>query len=212
MLLLVSGSTRTVRGLAATWPHRLGHLLTPSNRNGMAATLGTGLMWAADNGCFSGFDEKKFRRFLRKVTIMPRCLWVVCPDVVGDARGTLAAFAAWRDEVAATGQLVAFVGQDGIESLEVPWESFDCWFVGGTDDWKLTTASRDMVLEAKRRGKLAHMGRVNSRKRMRQAFDWGCDSVDGSSASMFGDKYVHKYCSWIEAMHHQPTLFAEEAT
>lgn len=203
----MSGSTRTVGHLVSRWPGRLGHLLTPANRNGMAATLSTGLPWAADNGCFSGFDPDRFRAFLRKITGRPRCLWVVCPDVVADARGTLAMFDAWQGEVKECGQPVAFVGQDGIEDLGVPWDQFDCWFVGGSTRWKLSRASMDLIGEAKTRGKLAHMGRVNSLRRMRVAYDAGCDSVDGSSASRWGDKYIYHFCSWIESLHQQPTLF-----
>lgn len=211
MRLLVSGSTRTVRGLASRWPDRLGHLLTPSNRNSMRSILATNLCWAADNGAYSGFDADRFRRFLRKISLQPRCLFVVCPDVVADARGTLALFGQWCLDVRGSGQPVAFVGQDGAEDLDLPWGDFDAWFIGGSTRWKLSCMAADIAEEARRRGKHVHMGRVNSLRRMRVALDMGCHSIDGSSASMYGDKYIHKYCSWMEMLERQPTLFGGPA-
>lgn len=207
MILLVSGSTRTVRGLASAWPRRLGHLLTPANGNRPPAILATGLPWAIDNGAFSGFNAAGFRRLLRRVWCLPRCLFVVCPDAVGDAVGTLALFREWRGEVAAAGHPVAFVGQDGVEGMGVPWNEFGAWFVGGSTRWKLSQASADLCGEAKRRGKWVHMGRVNSLRRLTAAYDMGCDSVDGSSMSMFGDKYIHKFCRWVDWVHRQAVLF-----
>lgn len=207
MRLLVSGSTRTVRDLASRYPDQLGHLLAPSNRNSMAATLATGLAWAADNGAYSGFDAGRFRRFLRKISLCPRCLFVAVPDVVADARGTIARFTEWFLEVRASDQPVAFVGQDGAEDSDLPWTSFDAWFIGGSTRWKLSQASADLATEAKTRGKWIHMGRVNSLRRMQAALDMGCDSIDGSSASMYGDKYIHRYCSWLKMLETQPTFF-----
>src|SRR5580692_289284 len=115
MRYLVSGSTRSVRALAERWPDSLGHLLTPANHNSPVASSATGLCWAADNGAYSGLDEARFRRMLARIVGLPRCLFVVCPDVVADARATLSSWYEWSDEVAAAGQPVAFVGQDGAE-------------------------------------------------------------------------------------------------
>ena len=42
---------------------------------------------------------------------------------------------------------------------------------------------------------------------VRYARDIGCDSVDGSSASMFGDRYIHKFCSWLSQLDAQGTLW-----
>jgi hypothetical protein len=205
VMLLVSGTTRSVGRLAATHPNHLGHLLTPTNRNGMDAILGTGLSWAADNGCYSGFDPDRFRRFLRKIAGRPRLLWVACPDVVADAAATLARFDQWHAEVAAAGP-VAFVGQDGQESLPLPWDRFACLFVGGSTDWKLSNAAHDLALEAKRRGKWVHLGRCNSFRRTQLAFDMGCDSIDGSSFSMFGDTYIRRQLRFMRRLPEQPSL------
>jgi hypothetical protein len=224
-MLLVSGSTRSVGALADGWPDHLGHLVTPKNRNSIESLLSTGLSWAVDNGAFSGFDPESFRRLLGRVRGRPRLLWVACPDVVGDCHGTLASFEQWQGEVAEAGP-VAFVAQNGQERLSLPWDRFDCLFIGGSkecagcrfvrpkesrDDhcphcgrelteWKLSNAAWDLGQEAKRRRKWLHLGRVNSRRRLRYAWSMNADSTDGSSASMFGDKYIHKYLKWQAEM------------
>ncbi len=208
MRALVSGSTATVRSLAADWPGHLGHLVTPKNRNSMASLLATGLSWAADNGAYSGFDAEGFRRFLAKIQGQPRCLFAVCPDVVADAVGTLNRFDEWSGEVAATGLPVAFAGQDGIERFPIPWDRFAAWFIGGSTRWKLSQASADLAVEAKVRGKWVHMGRVNTLRRLTAAYQMGCDSIDGSSMSMYGDKYIHRFCSWMRGLEIQPTFWA----
>ena len=206
-MLLVSGTTRSVGKLAQSHPRRLGHLLTPRNRNSVASVLATGLHWAIDNGAFSGFDATAFRRLLDRAAGQPRLLWVVCPDVVADADATLRLFDEWQSQLKATGVPVAFVGQDGQEDLQLPWERFDCLFIGGSTKWKLSAAAGDLAIEAKQRRKWVHMGRVNSLRRMRVAQLMQSDSIDGSSASMFGDKYIHKYLQWIEMLDRQPVLF-----
>jgi hypothetical protein len=50
--------------------------------------------------------------------------------------------------------------------------------------------ARFLVREAKARGKLAHCGRVNTRKRIRYAAGVGCDSCDGSGFSRWPDKRI----------------------
>jgi hypothetical protein len=89
----------------------------------------------------------------------------------------------------------------------VPWDEFGCWFIGGSTEWKLSEASRQLALEARRRGKHLHMGRVNSLRRMRIARTFGCHSIDGSSLSMFGDKYIHRFCDWALRLEAERLLF-----
>lgn len=200
MIVLVSGSTKTVRQIHDQHRNHLGILLTPKNRNSIKAVLKLGLPWAVDNGAFAGFDEIAFRRLLGKVAGKPGLLWVVAPDVVGNARLTLFKFDQWRQELMNASVPIAFVAQDGLEDLYMPVENFDCLFIGGSTKFKLSQAAGDLAAEAKRHGKLVHMGRVNSRKRMETAMSMGADSVDGSSLSMFGDKYIHTFCRWAREL------------
>jgi hypothetical protein len=112
--------------------------------------------------------------------------FIAVPDVVGDARSTLRRFARWRDRVAQAGP-VALCAQDGLGVMTTPWDQLDCIFIGGTTRWKCSEAAQRLVLEARERGKWAHMGRVNTARRMLLAKSWGCDSIDGTSVSMFTD-------------------------
>ncbi len=209
MRLLVSGASRTVARLAPSCGDVLGVLLNPNSGNSVAAARATGLPWAADNAAFTGFEPARFRRFLRRVALAPGCLFLTVPDVVGDARATLARFDDWRSECYEACQPLAFVGQDGAEDLDVPWGEFDAWFVGGTDDWKLCQSSADLAAEAKRRGLWLHCGRVNSLRRLRAAYDMGCDSVDGTSMSNWADTYLPRYVSFVRSLVSQPVLFGE---
>lgn len=204
--LLISGQTAVVRGLLPRWAHRLGVLLTPQNGNRVDTVLATQLPWSIDNGAYRGLDLPAFRRLLARAACKPGLLWIAVPDVVGDAKATRESFERCWIEVAGFGPL-AYVGQDGAEAIEHPWECFRCWFVGGTDKWKLSSASASMVAEAQRRGKLVHVGRVNSMRRLQAAFDLGVDSVDGSGMSKFGKTYIRRYCAWIEHLEVQGVLY-----
>jgi hypothetical protein len=204
MRLLVSGSTRTVRDLAGRWPDHLGHLITPRSWNSIPSILRTGLPWAVDNGAYSGFDRERFVKLLERCVGKPRLLWVVCPDVVADAKATLALWPWWSVLCRSKGLPVAFVLQDGQEDHDLP--DADCYFIGGSTRWKLSQASADLCAEVKCVGKYLHCGRVNSLRRLEAMLDRGCDSVDGSSMSMFGDKYIHRFALWIERVNQQPPL------
>jgi len=181
VILLVSGATYTVRQMAAAGARGLGCLLRPGNGNFPI----DGLPWAADNGCFAGFDEPAFLAMLAKVAKLKGCHWVTAPDVVADAGATVALLAHWGPRIRALGLPVALVAQDGLTVASAPWDQFDALFIGGSTAWKLSDAARDLVAEAKRRGMRTHMGRVNTVRRLRVAITWGVDSVDGTAFSRF---------------------------
>lgn len=202
MILLVNGSTASVRKHSALHPGQLGHLLSPASGNAIESILATGLPWAVDNGAFGGFNPAAFWKLLGRIRAVrgapSKCLWVACPDVVGDAKATLKEFGNFFEEIGWGGFKRAFVGQDGQENLPVPWPHFDCFFVGGTDEWKLSRAADSLCQEAKRRGKWVHVGRVNSLKRIRHSLvTKGADSIDGGSASRYGEKRMPQLMRWI---------------
>jgi hypothetical protein len=192
----VSGATRTLRGLGPS-PY-LGVLLTPRAANSVEAITGLGLPWAADNSAYSCWDEGRFHRMLDRIAGVPGCLWVAAPDVVANAAATLALFDLWQPRMAACGLPVALVLQDGQERFPVPWDRLDAVFVGGGTAWKLGDAARGLCVEAKARGKLIHVGRVNSKRRLAHLARWGCvDSVDGSSFSRWPDTRIPAALRWI---------------
>ncbi len=135
---------------------------------------------------------------LDKIEGQPGCLWVACPDVVADAAATFDLFQQWQPRLKGRDLPVALVAQDGLEKLRVPWSKLEALFIGGSTAWKEGDAARKLALKAKSKGKLVHMGRVNSLRRIRLAAAFGCDSIDGSGFSMFPDARLSKGLRWIE--------------
>jgi hypothetical protein len=201
-MLLVSGSTKSV---SRRQERNLGILLTPQNGNSVKAVLKTRRPWACDNGAFGVFDAEAFSVLLARVAGKPGLLWIACPDSVGDPVKTFEMFVQWQWKVSQAGP-VAYVGQDGCERMNMPWPLFSAFFIGGSTKWKLSQGAADIASEAKAKGKVVHMGRVNSQKRLQAAFDMGCDSVDGTSTSMFGDTYIGPYLRTIKQLMAQPTF------
>jgi hypothetical protein len=158
-----------------------------------------GWLWAADNDAFLAWDEDRFVTMLDKITGIPGCLFVVAPDVVGDAEATLERFHEWAYRIRETGQPVAFVAQDGIEDHPVPWGIVDALFIGGTTEFKMGSVAAAYAREAKQRGKWLHMGRVNTRRRIRYAKSLGCDSIDGTNFSMFRRTALPWALTWASA-------------
>ena len=73
--------------------------------------------------------------------------------------------------------------------------------------WKLSQAAGSLAIEAKRRGKQLHMGRVNSNRRLRYAYDLHCDTVDGTGYSQYSKKYLKPALNYLHNLHQQLTLF-----
>ena len=172
--------------LGKHWPmydaYNVGHLVCPRSRNCLWAPV-----WAADNAAFSRFDPKAYRRMLERVHRTPGCLFVTVPDVVGDAFATRELWSDWYLFVHAFGLPTAFVLQDGVLEVGVPWLECDAVFIGGSTAFKLSADARACVTEAKRLGKWVHMGRVNTMPRLRYAQHLGVDSVDGTGFSRWPD-------------------------
>ena len=175
---------------------QLGFIDTPAQGN----TRPDGVTWCADNGCFSNrWKQDKWWRFLTRHTDhVGTCTFAVAPDVVADAEATLERSLPWLPRIRALGYPVAYVGQDGQDRVPVPWDEFDAFFVGGSTEWKLGPVARDLVAEAKQRGKWAHMGRVNSMRRYDYARGIGCDSADGTYLTFGPTVNLPKVLKWID--------------
>ena len=176
----------------------LGYIDTPAQGN----VRPEGVTWCADNGRYGkGWPghAKWWAWLVCHATDAVTCAFATAPDVVGDAEATLAESLPWLPRIRALGYPAALVSQDGLEHLTVPWDEFDVLFIGGTTGWKLGPAARTLVLEAKRRGKRVHMGRVNSARRWRYAEHIGCDSVDGTYLTFGPDINLPRLLSWSVA-------------
>lgn len=195
MLYLANASSPRVR--EAMLAGLIGMMCTPAERRSPAGVP----VWAADNGCFGkGYPgDAAWVAWLRKhAAHASRCLFATAPDVVGDAVATLARSEPWLPVIRQLGYPAALVAQDGLESLDVPWDAFDVLFVGGSTEWKLGDAARALCLEARARGKRVHVGRVNGWRRWQIADVMaGPDgSCDGTKLAFGPDANLPYVLSW----------------
>ena len=184
-----------------------GYMLTPNIPNKVDLSS---VAWGADTGCFTQPHTFSMSRYIdwlpdRKYA-QDSCLFATAPDVVGDAVATLEISREPLQEIRGLGYKSALVAQDGLENLDVPWDTFDCLFIGGTTDWKLSEPAYALTTEAKRRGKWAHMGRVNSFRRIVAASISSYDSVDGTLLTYGPDINIIKLKSWLDKLNKQPSL------
>jgi hypothetical protein len=176
-LLVANNSGCEARRLAATFPGRVGHLMSPEGWRRPDPAF----PYAIDNGAFGAwkpgraFDGGAFYSLLERVGIEPiKPEWVAVPDVVMDRAGTLSMWRQWAPVVARVGAPLAFVVQDGMKAADVPAEAAVI-FVGGSTPWKWLTVP--MWCE---QGRRVHVGRVNSGRRLRQCARLGVESCDGT--------------------------------
>jgi hypothetical protein len=192
MVLLMGGSHWRVseHRERVSRPDLLGRLLDPHDCLNAVESMASGMMVAADNLAFSrSFREDHYLEMLDAL-IGTEVAWVSVPDVVGDAQATLERWRDWWPQLRARGVPAAFVAQDGLDPEAIPAEA-SCLFVGGTDAYKLGGAARQAVREAKARGLLVHVGRVNSVRRIAYAGRLGADSIDGSGWSRWTSDKLH---------------------
>lgn len=209
MIILVNGATKTIE----RYPE-LGRLIQPRSGNSIELVASGGRTWAADNDCFQGLNVDAYWKMIINVSKADRSrlLWVTVPDVVGNAQETCNLWFQWRPQLAYLGLPCAFVGQDGIERIpdQIPWDDMTCLFIGGTDSWKLTEHSEALMREAKSRGKLVHIGRVNTKRRLRDILLMSrnlADSIDGRSFSAWPDKKIPWMLRLIQREKPQGVLF-----
>lgn len=176
----------------------LGRLVTPRHFDNVDGMVATGIVWAADNDAFSGFNESAFRTMLDAIDGAPGCLFVTAPDVVADAAATLALYHEWGPYLRGRGYPAALVLQDGMSATTMPWDDVDAVFVGGTTTWKLGFDARRIIHEANQRGLWVHMGRVNTLRRIQYARAAGCDSIDGSGWVRWIDRRLPMALRWFD--------------
>lgn len=188
-MVLVSGSTDTMRAIGPA--PNLGVFFNPNSSNYRRQVVPAGMPWAADNAAFSGFDAVRFLRMLDTLAArrLPGCLFVTVPDVVGRSADTCALFRIWALRLHVYGFPLAFVGQDGLQFHDVPWDDFSVFFVGGSTRWKLGIQAHTLCAYAKALGKRVHVGRVNSAPRA-ALFTDVADSIDGTATSRYGRIYI----------------------
>lgn len=170
--------------------------------------LSRGVPWCLDNGVFTNKFEVNY--WLGKLEAFweykETCVFVAIPDVlhklpngdvIGDCAATLTQFHHYRSMV--TDFPVAFVSQDGIKdhAKRIPWDDFDCLFIGGSNKHKLGMEGRWIIEEAKKRSKWVHVGRVNSPARILKF--WQADSWDGTHLGFMPSDVIKFHAAVLQA-------------
>lgn len=157
-------------------------------------------IFIADNGCFSQkWDEPGWKKYIKRQALssLNNTIWAVCPDVIGDHSQTLALWPEHSEWIRSQGLIPAFVLQNGCETIEQVPDDATVLFIGGDTEYKLGPAPVRIISESPKTT-WAHMGRVNSYKRLNYAKSIGCHSVDGTYIS-FGPKInTPKLCNWLD--------------
>lgn len=169
MVMPANNGSGIVHYLAGRYPGRIGWCFSPNNWKNPPFYI----PYVLDNGVFTNWQPDLFMQTLKRTTRLHRPLWIVVPDVVGDAEETVKMWNEWYERIEPFGPL-AFACQDGMNPESVPEKAF-CCFIGGTTRWKLKNAHRFKGVRP-----WLHIGRVNTYRRLRWAEDIGADSVDGT--------------------------------
>lgn len=203
---VVPTSADTCAALRSTG--RVGVLDTHRRRR--AASELDGWTWAADNGCFTDAwrSDVWVDWLVERSPLQGSCLFAAVPDVVSDHAATLDRWHEWSPLVRDLGYPPAFVIQDGCTPAAVPWDECGAVFLGGTTAFKLSPAAEAVLREARVRGVWAHVGRVNSLRRLRWAADMGARSADGTFLAWAPDARAPRLLAWARALDTTPSLFA----
>jgi len=190
---------------------RIGVMLSFNANHTTQNMLAPNQVFALDNGCFSNPDKYSDEGFLNWLDSISRknCLFAVAPDVLGDSRKTLRRSLPMLSKIRKLGFSAGFVGQDGA-TTDLPWNEFDCLFIGGSTEWKLSQSAGDLIAEGKRQGKWVHVGRVNSFKRIRLVSILGADSVDGTHIAFKPMARLNDIRTWLDNLEAQPSLFKRQ--
>jgi len=148
------------------------------------------------------WSAEKWEATLRRYAGVPGCAFAVVPDWVLDWRRTNERWARYHGIVRNLGYRPAYVLQDGCQTIPA---SAGAVFVGGTTEWKLGPNAARLIRKAKADGLPVHMGRVNTRRRLRLAADLDCDSADGTCLAFAPDATLRQLLSWLNPM--QPSMF-----
>ncbi|WP_229776556.1 hypothetical protein [Deinococcus ruber] len=155
--------------------------MTQPPRSGVKASIREGRWWGCDCDVFGprGVELERSLDLLESLRDHSAiCLLITVPDHPGDG---VATFEQFDDDLMALigfGFPLAYVLQDGCETLPIP-EGASAVFLGGTDPWREQWAAT-LLTRAKRAGLHRHVGRVNGARRSRALGPLNAQSVDGT--------------------------------
>ena len=150
------------------------------------------LGYAIDNGAYADhvndrpFQADNFMKIVK--TWGSDADWIVIPDSIGNAQETIQLAKKWIGRIPYKKMICV---QDGMLASDLkPYsDQIEGVFIGGTTDWKIKSMPY-WSKWAKRNGKLCHVGRVNTTKRLQMCIDFKCTSFDGSGMARFADTAI----------------------
>jgi len=171
---------------AGAYPGKIGMLNTPFSWKKVPHYM----PYAIDNGCFVRWDKKAFFSILKRASIQRhKPIFVVVPDVVGDAEATMKQWHKYHKKIDFP---LAFACQDGLEVQDVPKQAFAC-FIGGSTEWKLNNAHKFKGVKP-----YLHIARVSTKNRIIWAEQIGADSIDGTGFFRGRGKQYQDFISYFE--------------
>lgn len=161
-------------------------LLTPDNpvpRRGLRHSIDNGAWKAYKNKL--PFDSDAFASLVEAYGSLAD--FVVIPDIVAGGLESLDFSLSWIDRLKGL-RLLLLPLQDGMKAEHIgpvlrKYPDLGL-FLGGSTEWKLATMG-EWGAVAHAFGRYYHVGRVNSRKRIRMCQHAGADSIDGTSGTLF---------------------------
>ena len=205
MIYLSGADNKALRAVADT--ASVGLIVTPGIRYA-TSTIDRYRWWAADNACYKqgdAFDLGQYLAWLEKhSSIASKCLFATAPDVVSDWQATWKRSADVLPKIRGLGYRAAVVLQDGC--VDVPWDEIDAVFVGASVAWKLLHVAAKLCHQAADRGKLVHVGKVSSSRRMMAAQQMRTTSCDGTFLAFGPDKNLPRVMKWLKNERENPCL------
>ncbi|WP_229776075.1 hypothetical protein [Deinococcus ruber] len=170
-------------------------------RSGVKHGIREGRWWACDCDVFGprGVELERYLALLESLREhWSTCLFITVPDIPGDGVATFEQFDDHLMALIGFGFPLAYVLQDGCETLPIP-EGARAVFLGGTDPWREQWAAT-LLTRAKRAGLYRHVGRVNSARRSRALGPLNAQSVDGTYLRFAGatKQTLRKLNGWMQ--------------
>lgn len=146
-----------------------------------------GFPYAIDNGAWTAhqkgepFDVAAFEGLVSELG--NGADWIACPDIVAGGLESLDLSVSWLPRLPG---LRLIPVQDGmaLDDVRPLLGASVGLFLGGSTEWKLATMRQWGAL-ARETGCYYHVGRVNTRRRIRMCTEAGADSCDGTSVTRF---------------------------
>ena len=155
-----------------------------------------GFDYALDNGAWSAFQNglpfnvAEFEKAVAKLGA--KAEFIVVPDIVEGGLESLRLSEGWLPTLDGIGKHRLIAVQDGMKAADVePILGPDIGvFIGGSTDFKEATMPQ-WGRVCRQRGAYLHVGRVNSRRRIKLCSTCGVHSFDGSSVTKFSST-IHR--------------------